>query len=145
MIIVIPNIYGLNGYPYMSVLPGFSGKRFPISPYQYNHLQHLLPTHQPGSVNLSHLMIPSALPQPVYPGLNSMQPTQPTAGAVSCPQHSETSTVLISKPTMHLYSCNNALLPMFNNNQTYQCCLIQLYKLLRCLIKTSCNLSTCQL
>ena len=92
MINAIPNIYGLNGYPYMSVLPGFGGIPFPVPPYQYNHLQHLLPTHQPGSMNLSHLMIPSALPQPLYPGLNSMQPTQPTAGAVSCPQHSETST-----------------------------------------------------
>ena len=43
-------------------------------------------------MNLSHLMVPSALSQPLYPGLNLMQPTQPTAGAVSCPQHSETST-----------------------------------------------------
>ena len=92
MINAIPNICGLNGYPYMSVLSGFSGILFPVPPYQFNHIQHLLPTHQPGSINLSHLMVPSALSQPVYPGLNSMQPTQPAAGAGNCLQHSETST-----------------------------------------------------
>ena len=87
MINAIPNIYGLNGYPYMSVSPGFGGIPFPVPPYQYNHLQHLLPTHQPGSMNLSQLTMPSALSQPVYSCLNSMQPTQSVAGSINCPQH----------------------------------------------------------
>ena len=34
MINVIPNIYGLNGYPYMYVLPGFGGIPFSASQYQ---------------------------------------------------------------------------------------------------------------